>query len=83
MTDVIHTVKVTSPFSLFAAIVHYSFSSVNEKRPALLFLDPTDFISDDATSNLSYSSQTNTFCQSQNRAVTLTKTPNKGLTQKC
>ena len=64
--DRCNSVKVTSPFSSLAAIVHYSFSSGNEKRAALLLLDPTDFISDDATSNLSYSSQTNTFCQSQN-----------------
>lgn len=44
------------------------------KRPVLLVPDPADFISDDATSNLSDSSQTNTFCQTQ--------TLNKGLTQK-
>lgn len=43
------------------------------KRPVLLVLDPADFTSDDATSNLDDSSQTNTFCQTQ--------TLNKGLTK--
>lgn len=35
------------------------------KRPVLLVPDPADFFPDDATSNLSDSSQTNTFCQTQ------------------
>lgn len=45
--------------------LHYYLSAQWEKTSS--FFDPTDFISDNATSNLSYSSQKNTFCHSQKK----------------